>query len=323
MSQEELGALVRLRVDALSLHPACKLVPEMTNSEWTEFLADVGRRGIQEPLVVDEQDQILDGRHRHRAAGFAETETVLCRRVEFDEAEKTRFVLGAALHRRNLTIDQRAMMAAKYRERLTAEAKAQRSEAANKIRHGEDSAELSLSDGVSDKEKTEKRDTIREASQAFDVPERKTRSATSILKNADSRIADAVDTGQITLACAKTLAQLPPHRQEVIAAGGPAAMKNAARLAVHSPPEAHEEEADEGDRPAPVARDERRERVERMAILQRFRSFHKEVTDFLRGRDFDEAIAGWPEEQLDELYDYADRITKELAAWTSALEGGR
>ena len=325
MSQEELGALVRLRVDALKLHHACELVPEMTTAEWTEFLADVGRRGIQEPLVVDERDQILDGRHRHRAAGFAEIEFVLCRRrADLDEAEKTRFVLGAALHRRNLTIDQRAVLAAEYKQRLAKVGNIERASAAAEERWSHTDSGECLEDTPTSKHRDQLNEKPRartQAATAFNVSERQVRKAETVVKNADPAIREAVKNGQITLACAKSLAQLPAHRQQVIASGGPAAMKQAARLAVHQP--AIEDNETGGFVAVADERDERRERVERMAILQRFRTFFKEISDFRRGRGIDEALGGWPDDQLDELYDFADRIATELGIWTSSLEGGR
>src|SRR5690348_12213735 len=125
MSNEQVGAIMRLRVDSLTLHPACWLVPEMRNDEWAAFLADVSRRGIQDPLVV-QGGLILDGRHRWKAAQAAELETVPCRIVEFSDEEQKQYAIAAALHRRQLSDDQRAVMAAKYRETLVDQSKTER-----------------------------------------------------------------------------------------------------------------------------------------------------------------------------------------------------
>lgn len=138
------GVLVRLPREKLRLHPACQLVPEMLPTEWAEFLADVGRRGILEPLTAVEMPLadgtskeylVVDGRHRLRAAEMEEYETVVCRLIELPSDQAAAYVIGAALHRRHLKESQRAVIAERFRQELAAKAKHTRTENASKSPH--------------------------------------------------------------------------------------------------------------------------------------------------------------------------------------------
>lgn len=158
------GAFVRLRPDQLQLHPACDGVPEMSPAEWAEFLADVGRRGIIEPIAVtpnpgkrglfrEANDDVgyfvIDGRHRFRAWKLTEGAAIDCRVVEIAEENIESYVIGAALHRRHLKDSQRAILAEKYRAKLAKKSVDKKTE---KMRAAKQNGG-SLADGVSAKEK--------------------------------------------------------------------------------------------------------------------------------------------------------------------------
>jgi hypothetical protein len=104
--------IVHLPVSGLGAHRAACDVPEMREEEWRQFRADVQARGVQEPLVVQRGGVVLDGRHRLRAAQETGQETVPARVVDLSEEEQAAFVYRAALVRRHLTDDQRAVLAA-------------------------------------------------------------------------------------------------------------------------------------------------------------------------------------------------------------------
>lgn len=48
-------------------HPAADLFPMMTDDEYTELVESIRTHGQREPVWVDEQGRILDGRNRARA----------------------------------------------------------------------------------------------------------------------------------------------------------------------------------------------------------------------------------------------------------------
>jgi len=100
----------------LKVHPLGHLIPNMRNSEWQDFYADIAMRGIKVPLEVLADGIVVDGRHRLRAAielGMKEVPIVdAC--LNSDSSET--YMLKAAVLRRHLTDDQRAVMAALWKE---------------------------------------------------------------------------------------------------------------------------------------------------------------------------------------------------------------
>ncbi len=103
-------------------HPACLLLPEMGETEYRELVADIQVHGQRNPITVDGNGDILDGRHRHRAV----VELGIEPKVETftgTEAEKIGFIMSENIHRRHLTVQQRAAVAADLAEKLAEAAK--------------------------------------------------------------------------------------------------------------------------------------------------------------------------------------------------------
>jgi ParB-like chromosome segregation protein Spo0J len=93
-------------------HEYSRLFP-MLNDECLQQLADDIRvNGLREPIVIDDNDLILDGRNREAACVIAGVEPVYEPFVGNDEA-KLAFIVSANIHRRHLTTSQRANVAAK------------------------------------------------------------------------------------------------------------------------------------------------------------------------------------------------------------------
>jgi ParB-like chromosome segregation protein Spo0J len=89
-------------------HPLALLIPEMGDDDFAGLKEDIGHRGLLEPVVLYE-GRILDGRHRYRAC----QETG--RRIDFTEytgTDAVGYVMALNLHRRHLTVAQRAFVAA-------------------------------------------------------------------------------------------------------------------------------------------------------------------------------------------------------------------
>jgi N6-adenosine-specific RNA methylase IME4 len=87
----------------------------MPPAQWRDFVAQVARDGrILEPLVVV-GDEVVDGRHRLHAARELGFETIPTKPLQLAPGETIEtFVYRAALARRHLNDDQRAILAAKY-----------------------------------------------------------------------------------------------------------------------------------------------------------------------------------------------------------------
>ena len=84
-----------------------ELVPEMNEDEWNNFLTSVEKEGIRQPIDVNKDMTIIDGRHRVKASkelGFAELQA---RVHDLTRVEMLKFVRDTAVERRSLTKNQK------------------------------------------------------------------------------------------------------------------------------------------------------------------------------------------------------------------------
>lgn len=205
--------IVRVSVSQLRPHPAAADVPKMSGPEWALFLADVGRRGVQEPLVVlAGSDLVLDGRHRLDAAALSGAEDVPVRYIELDEAEVTEYVIRAALCRRHLNESQRALLAA----RISTVGRGKR---ASDL----ESANLHFQ-------------TVDQTAEILNVSPRSVMSARKVLANGHAALAEAIAAGDMSVSAASKLADLPPDEQRQAVAGGKQAVRNAVSRLSRKPP---------------------------------------------------------------------------------------
>lgn len=100
-------------IQLLQLHKDYDMIPDMQESEYRFFVADVKNRGVQVPIEI-EGTTILDGRHRWKAAKECGLKSIPVREVKLNGESSTHYMLKAAVERRHLTDHQRAMMAAMY-----------------------------------------------------------------------------------------------------------------------------------------------------------------------------------------------------------------
>jgi ParB-like chromosome segregation protein Spo0J len=93
----------------LGFHPLANLFPLMEGADFDELMQDIRENGLREPICVHEC-QILDGRNRYMARMVAGVEP---RFEAFPVGEDPlAFVISRNLHRRHLTVQQRAAVAA-------------------------------------------------------------------------------------------------------------------------------------------------------------------------------------------------------------------
>jgi hypothetical protein len=108
-----------------AIHPLAALIPQMTEPEFAELVADIKANGQLQPILIYEH-QVLDGRHRLRACeqlGLApRTET-------YEGDEPAAHVLSLNLRRRHLSSSQRAMIATDFLPHLEREARARMAQA--------------------------------------------------------------------------------------------------------------------------------------------------------------------------------------------------
>jgi hypothetical protein len=84
-------------------HPLAEKYPLMSGDEYEAFKADIGERGLQNPIWLYE-GKILDGRNRYRACGELGVEPFF---AEYDGDDPVGFVDCQNLHRRHLTAEFR------------------------------------------------------------------------------------------------------------------------------------------------------------------------------------------------------------------------
>jgi ParB-like chromosome segregation protein Spo0J len=101
-------------------HPVANIFPLMNDDELDTLAEDIEENGLREPIWVDRQGRVIDGRNRLLACikrlGREWDERV----YEGDEKDLVPLVLSLNLHRRHLSTGQRALVAARVREYLSA-----------------------------------------------------------------------------------------------------------------------------------------------------------------------------------------------------------
>ena len=104
----------------LSLHPACKLFPQLPRDELKALAADIKANGLQNSVVLYE-GKILDGRNRWLACKIAKVKPTF---VQWKgQGSPVAWVISENLVRRHLTSSQRAVIALDILPLLEVEAK--------------------------------------------------------------------------------------------------------------------------------------------------------------------------------------------------------
>jgi hypothetical protein len=96
------------------VHPLANKLPPMSEDEFSRLVEDIRANGLRVPITIY-QGQILDGRHRYRAAEKAGRPLTAEHFVEFKpngSDSPIKFVIGQNVNRRHLNESQRALIAA-------------------------------------------------------------------------------------------------------------------------------------------------------------------------------------------------------------------
>jgi N6-adenosine-specific RNA methylase IME4 len=97
--------------------PYLTLLPPLAEGDYNTLKADISERGLIVPIVIDEQNNIIDGHNRLRiAAELNLTEIPFDIRVNLSEEEKQQLALDLNLHRRHLDKEQRAGFALQMKQ---------------------------------------------------------------------------------------------------------------------------------------------------------------------------------------------------------------
>lgn len=95
-----------------AVHPVADLFPMLGEEELGDLAADIAERGLLQPIVLDTDGRVLDGRNRLAACERAGVEPEF---TTYDGDDPDGYALAVNIARRHLTKGQQAMVAAQAR----------------------------------------------------------------------------------------------------------------------------------------------------------------------------------------------------------------
>ena len=196
-------------------HPVANLFPLLQGPAFQDLVADIRKNGLREPILLDSQKLIIDGRNRYNACLKAGVEP---RFEEWKgEGPLEEVALSRNLHRRHLNESQRALVGARLMARFEEEAAKRRG------------MRTDLPANLPGSQLGEARE---KAGIRVNVSPRSITSAQQVLRNGCDRLIAAVDQGGLKISAAARLAGLPKDEQAKALAGG---AKHASRQARRGP----------------------------------------------------------------------------------------
>lgn len=188
-------------------HAVTELFPLLYGAAFEELVDDIRKNGLREPILIDAEGRILDGRNRYRACERAGVEPRFVRWK--GEGPLPELSLSLNLRRRHLSESQRAMVAARLAKMLQASRPAR---GAN-LHH----AKLLQSHN--------------HAATAVNISRRLLMHASKVLHSGCDELLAAVEQGRIPVSTASRLTVLPRDEQaQAVAAGSKAAARRAQEL---------------------------------------------------------------------------------------------
>lgn len=91
-----------------AIHPAALIFPELDDAELDSLALSIQMEGLHEPITLLPDGTLLDGRNRLRACQIAGVDPVF--RV-YDGNDPVGYAIAVNIHRRHLTVGQRALLA--------------------------------------------------------------------------------------------------------------------------------------------------------------------------------------------------------------------
>lgn len=181
----------------LEIHPAGDLFPTISGDDFALLRDDIKTNGLRVPIVLYE-DKILDGRNRYLACSALGMEPKF---TTYKGQDPAAYVVSLNLHRRHLTESQRAMVAGKLAT----------------LKNGERPAQICAG------EKTQE-----EAAELLNVSRRAVQQARKVQSDGTPELIKAVETGEVSVSAAATVADLPKREQAKAVKQGPKAVKEKA-----------------------------------------------------------------------------------------------
>jgi uncharacterized coiled-coil DUF342 family protein len=174
-------------------HPFAEVFPLLPDAELKELAEDIKSFGLREPIWLY-QGQILDGRNRWLACQRAHVEPQY-RTFRGTDAGALALVVSANLKRRQLTVEQRAMAAARIAT----------------LRRGDNQHTARAATSSSQAEISEK----------FDVSKDSIQRAKKVIEHGSKPLQKAVEAGEVPLKKAAAVVNLPKPKQLAAAKAKP------------------------------------------------------------------------------------------------------
>lgn len=167
-------------VTQYEIHPYAKLFPMMQEDEYVTFRSDISTNGLRHPIVLF-QGKILDGRNRYRSCCDLDIEPAT---EEYTGDDALGFVLSLNLYRRQLSVAQRALIAAEV----------------SSLKSADEEASI----------------TIEDAATIMGVSPRSISSACKVVRQGVPELLDAVKSGEISISAAERISGLEDQEQKTL-----------------------------------------------------------------------------------------------------------
>lgn len=188
----------------MKIHPFANLFPMQSNEEIQTLADDIAKHGLRQPIVIDRDEQILDGRNRWAACKIAQV-TPIYEPFVGTEAELLAYVVSVNIHRRHLSPSQLAMVADKVRGIYDEEGKE------NQKRKPKDSVKANLPE-----QKTAGKQSRDKAAEAVGVSGKLADAAKKVRAKGTEELQQAVESGEVSVTAAALVADLPQEKQTEI-----------------------------------------------------------------------------------------------------------
>ena len=111
------GQQSAIGMQVTGIHPVAAAFPPMEGHAYEEMVESIRIHGLRQPIILTSDGLVIDGVNRLRACGEAGVEPVFETLPDsYDEEAIIRYIVDANLNRRDLSVGQRAMLAAEVIE---------------------------------------------------------------------------------------------------------------------------------------------------------------------------------------------------------------
>lgn len=195
-------------------HEVCELFPRMGRKERAALEKDICEHGQNEPIILDFEGRIVDGRNRFE---ICESLGLTPAFITLPEGtDVLTYALSQNLYRRHLSDSQKSMVAAKAIQ-LQKKAGMIESKRGRPRKAAKAEAEAPAKPK---RRKKSVREAMDEQAEALKISTRLIETAGAVLERGAQELVTAVEDGHIAVSAAEALTELPvPEQQQVIQAG--------------------------------------------------------------------------------------------------------